>query len=72
MNGGTDRRPDRPRRRRGRYTGPEGKQRFRSFKTKREAEGWLRDELGKLDRGTWADPTRGMGHYEDHAERWLE
>jgi hypothetical protein len=23
-------------------------------------------------RGTWADPTSGMGHYEDHAERWLE
>jgi integrase len=71
MNGTIDRRPDRPKQWRGRYTGPDYKQRSRSFKTKREAEGWLRDELGKLDRGTWADPTGGMRRYNDHAERWL-
>jgi integrase len=72
MNGSIDQRPDRPKQWRGRYTGPDGKQRSRSFKTKRETEGWLRDELGKLDRGTWTDPTGGMGHYGDHAERWLK
>lgn len=71
MNGSIDQRPDRPKQWRGRYTGPDGKQRSRSFKTKRETEGWLRDELGKLDRGTWADPAGGMGRYGDHAERWL-
>jgi len=70
MNGSIDQRPDRPKQWRGRYTGPDGKQRSRSFRTKRETEGWLRDELGKLDRGTWADPAGGMGHYGDHAERW--
>ena len=71
MNGSIDQRPDRPKQWRARYTGPDGKQRSRSFKTKREAERWLRDELGKSDRGTWADPTGGMGHYGDHTERWL-
>jgi integrase len=72
MNGSIDRRSNRPKQWRGRYTGPDGKQRSRSFKTKRETEGWLRDELGKRDRGTWTDPMGGMGHYEDHAERWLD
>jgi hypothetical protein len=61
MNGSIDRRPDRPRQWRGRYSGPGGKQRSRSFKTKREAEGWLRDELGKLDPGYVGRPDEWDG-----------
>lgn len=30
----------------------------RGFRTRREAEAWARDTLGRIDRGTWVPPTR--------------
>jgi integrase len=71
VNGTIDRRPDRNKQWRGRYTGPDYKQRSKSFMTKRETEKWLRDEISKLDRGTWTDPKGGMLRYGEHAEQWL-
>lgn len=71
MNGSIDNRPDRPSPWRARYAIPGGKQRSRSFKTKREAERWLRDELSKLDRSAWVDPNSGLRLYDDFVEEWL-
>jgi integrase len=71
MNGSINNRPNRPSPWRARYPVPGGKQRSRSFKTKREAERWLRDELGKLDRGAWVDPNSGLRLYDDFSEEWV-
>ena len=71
MNGTIDRRPDRPKQWRARYIGPDKKQRSRAFVMKRDAEGWLRDELGKLDRGVWLDPAGGKRPYAEHADDWI-
>lgn len=72
MNGSIDHRPDRPRPWRARYTGPDGKQYSISKQSKGEAEGWLREELITIDRGTWVNPRAGRLPYGKHAQDWLD
>ncbi|MCH8984259.1 MAG: site-specific integrase [Acidobacteria bacterium] len=71
MNGSVDYRPDRPRPWRARYTGPDGRQHSKSWRTKVEAQRWLRAEIGKIDRGDWMDPAGGMQLLSDYALAWL-
>jgi integrase len=66
--GSIEHRPDRPKPWRARYVDPRGHRQSASFRTKYEAERWLTDELGKLNRGMWRDPAAG----EIPLERWLE
>lgn len=53
------RRPDRSR-----YT--------RTFRTRKDAERYQREELTKRDRGEWVDPTGGRELVRDVAHRWLD
>jgi integrase len=71
MNGTIDHRPDRNKPWRARYLAPNGKQPSRSFKTKREGQEWLRDEIRRIDRSSWIDPSDGKRHYAEHADAWL-
>lgn len=72
MNGSIDHRPDRPRPWRARYTASDRKQKSKSFKTKAEAQRWLRAEIARIDRGSWTDPSGGMQLYGEFSEKWLE
>ena len=75
MNGTIDHRPDRNKPWRGRYPGPDRRQRSRSFNTKREAQKWLREQIRRIDTGTWTNPSDGMRSYAEHADQltlfWL-
>jgi integrase len=73
MNGTIDHRPDRKENPwRGRYLAPNGRQPSKCFAQKWEAEEWLRDELGRIDRGSWRDPAGGKQRYADHAQGWID
>ncbi len=72
MNGSIDQRPDRRKQWRARYTGPDGRQHSKSWRTKVEAQRWLRGEIGKLDRGDWMDPAGGKQLLGENAPRWLD
>lgn len=54
-----------------RLRSPDGKQLKRSFRTRREADRYEREELRKLDRGTWTDPSGGRTPFSELAEVWL-
>ncbi len=54
-----------------RLRGPDGKERCRSFRTRRDAERFERDQRSALDRGNWIDPRHASLTFEDYAERWL-
>jgi len=71
MNGSIDHRPDRPRPWRARYSAPGGRQVSKSWKTKVEAQRWLREEISRIDRGSWVDPAGGAMLYGEYAELWL-
>ncbi len=73
MNGSVKRlTQDRPKPWRARYRGPDGRERSRTFARKVDAERWLRDELGKADRGVWVDPTAGAATtFAGWADGWL-
>ncbi|MGF1667350.1 MAG: tyrosine-type recombinase/integrase [Acidimicrobiia bacterium] len=68
---GTRQERKRPRPWKARYRGPDGREHTRSFRLKVEAERWLRDELGKADRGQWVDPAAGAVAFGDWSEEWL-
>ena len=56
---------------RARYRHPElGTQHQRTFDRKVEAQRWLRQELGKLDTGTWVDAAAGSVTFEDFFGLW--
>jgi integrase len=57
---------------RARYLGADGRQRSRSFERKVDAERWLREELAKIDRGLWVDPSAGDVSFAKWSEGWLE
>jgi integrase len=63
---------DRPSPWRARYPGADGRQRSRSFERKVDAERWLRDELAKIDRGLWVDPSAGDVTFAEWSQSWLE
>lgn len=57
---------------RARYRAPDGRERSHSFRTKVEADRWLRSQLAQTDRGAWVDPRAGEIILEDWSVRWLE
>ena len=71
MNGSVQKLPDRPKPWRARYRGPDGVEHSKTYRRHVDAERWLRDELGKTDRGAWIDPSAGEISYADWSERWL-
>lgn len=55
-----------------RFYGLDGRQRERGgFPTKKAASAALRDELGKVDRGTWREPPKPIS-LDEFGQRWLE
>jgi len=56
---GSIRRVDRPKPWWARYRAPDGRQRSKTFKTKGEAERWLRRNLEAIDNHEWLDPGEG-------------
>ena len=56
---------------RARYRGPDGRVHSRSFIRKVDAQRWLREEIGRIDRGLWLDPSAGAISYRDWSEGWL-
>jgi integrase len=56
---GSIRKVDRPQPWWARYRAPDGRQRSKSFKTKGEAERWLRQNLKAIDNQEWLDPGGG-------------
>jgi integrase len=48
-----------------------GKQYSKSFERKTDAQLWLRNELSKLDNGSWLDPNAGRVTVREWSEEWL-
>lgn len=72
MNGSVKRlTQDRPKPWRARYRGPDGRERSKTFRRRIDAERWLRDELGKADRGVWVDPSAGEVTFGEWTVGWL-
>jgi integrase len=63
-------RPDRPKRYRARYWGPDGKLHSRSFARKDDAQRWLVSEEASKLKGTWIDPSRSRQRFDDWAGEW--
>lgn len=57
---------------RARYEGPDGKERTRHFKTKKEANRWLDEQSAKIVTGTYVDPNAGKVTFHDYAEEWRD
>jgi integrase len=55
-----------------RYRTPNGSTRSKTWDRKIDAERWLRDQLGKLDRSEWVDPRLSRTMFEDWANEWIE
>ena len=54
-----------------RLRGPDGRERSRSFRTRKEAERYEREQRTALDRGNWIDPRHATLTLERYATRWL-
>lgn len=50
---------------------PSGKQRSKTFRTKREANAFLAEVESALNRGTYVAPDAGRLRFADYAQRWL-
>jgi integrase len=55
---------------RARYEGPDGKERTRHFKTKKEANKWLDEKSAEIVTGTYVDPNVGNVLFKDYGEQW--
>ncbi len=53
-----------------RVRGIDGKERSRTFKTRKEAERYERDQMTAKDRGTWIDPRGGKVTLTEWAAEW--
>jgi integrase len=53
-----------------RHRGPDGKERSRTFRTKKEAERYVRNQQTAVDAGTWIDPTAGRTTLGQWATEW--
>ena len=53
-----------------RLRGPDGKERSRTFRTKKEAERYERAHFATLDAGTWVDPRAGKVTLQEWANEW--
>jgi len=52
------------------YRGPDKRERTQTFAKKVEAERWVTDEVAKMNRGAWIDPTSGKVPFRDFALAW--
>lgn len=57
---------------RARYEGPDGRERTRHFKTKKEATKWLDEQSAQIVTGTYIDPNAGKISFKEYAEAWRE
>lgn len=55
-----------------RYRGPDGKERSKTFRSKKEAERYERAQRTALDQGTWLDPRKASETFSAYANRWLQ
>jgi integrase len=53
-----------------RFRGPDGKERSKTFRTRKEAEKHQREQRTSLDRGTWIDPRHASLTFGAYAKRW--
>lgn len=53
-----------------RHRGPDGKERSRTFRTKKEAERYVRNQQTSADAGTWIDPAAGKVTLAAWANEW--
>jgi integrase len=56
----------------GRYRGPDGRERTRTFATKGEASAWASAQELRMRTGEWADPTRGKVTLASFAPQWFD
>ncbi|MBA2283074.1 MAG: site-specific integrase [Acidimicrobiia bacterium] len=54
-----------------RYRDPHGKERARTFNTKRDAQQFIAGAEADLQRGDWLDPRVGRIRFDDWADEWL-
>jgi integrase len=54
-----------------RLRGPDGREWSRSFRTRRDAERYEREQRTALDRGIWVDPRHRSLTFERYARQWL-
>lgn len=55
-----------------RFRAPDGKERSRTFRTKKEAEEFERSQRTDLARGVWIDPRAGQLKLGEFGPKWLE
>src|SRR5687768_18336665 len=55
-----------------RFRGPDGRERARRFRTKREAQAWEASQRTAVARGTWIDPNGANRLFADVADEWLK
>jgi len=55
-----------------RHRGPDGRERTKTFRTKREATEWLAQQTIDRSRGLMVDPSLGRQLFADYANDWLE
>ncbi len=53
-----------------RLRGPDGKERSKTFRTKKEAERYVRSQQTAIDAGTWIDPAAGRVTLDSWATEW--
>jgi integrase len=53
-----------------RLRGPDGRERARFFKTRREASAWEREQRHALGRGAWSDPALARRTFDHWAAAW--
>ena len=53
-----------------RFRGADGKERSRTFRTKKESERYERSQQSALDRGIWVDPRSGRTRLREWANEW--
>lgn len=54
-----------------RLRGTDGKGRSRSFRTRKEAERYEREQRAATDKGSWIDPRHASLTVNSYAERWM-
>lgn len=53
-----------------RFRDPAGREHAKRFDRRADAERWLRDQAGAVDRGRWIDPSLGRMAFDEWCKRW--
>jgi integrase len=54
-----------------RFRAPDGKERSRTFRARKDAERFEREQRAAVDRGSWIDPRHASTTFESYAASWL-